>query len=123
MRRWCINIGTHDARAQDGKTALMYAAWRGHAGIARLLLDAGTDTMATDKVRASQSATAVDGCAGVVWDWRGSELVFMRQYAIFQIFLILTLQLFAEVNIREGLERLECVWCDELVFLISRVRV
>ena len=40
-------------RAQIGFTALMWAAVNGRADCARLLLDAGADNNAADKVRAS----------------------------------------------------------------------
>ncbi len=40
-------------RAQYGSTALIWAAMRGHADCARLLLDAGADKETTDDVRAS----------------------------------------------------------------------
>ncbi len=43
----------HLARAQNGSTALIRAAMKGHADCARLLLDAGADTEANDEVRAS----------------------------------------------------------------------
>ncbi len=50
-------------RAQDGETALMWAA--GHADCARLLLDAGADTEAKDKV--CECGLCVGGiCGGVV---------------------------------------------------------
>ena len=37
--------------SQDGCTALIEAAWSGHADCARLLLDAGADKEARDDVR------------------------------------------------------------------------
>ncbi len=40
-------------RAQYGRTVLMYAAGEGREDCARLLLDAGADKNATNKVRAS----------------------------------------------------------------------
>ena len=43
-------FATH-ARAQLGRTALMWAVIKGHADCARLLLDAGADTKAKDRVR------------------------------------------------------------------------
>ena len=43
-------------RAQSGSTALIYAALYGRMDCARLLLDAGADTEATNVVRASQFA-------------------------------------------------------------------
>ncbi len=39
------------AAAQDGRTALMWAAAEGHADCARLLLDAGADKEVKDQVR------------------------------------------------------------------------
>ena len=42
----------HLARAQIGCTALMWAAENGRTDCARLLLDAGADKNAADKVRA-----------------------------------------------------------------------
>ncbi len=43
-------------RAQDGRTALMWAAEKGHADCARALLDAGADKNAVGKVRATRFA-------------------------------------------------------------------
>ncbi len=40
----------HISRAQGGYTALIYAAREGHVDCARLLLDAGADKNATNKV-------------------------------------------------------------------------
>ncbi len=40
------------AAAQGGNTALIWAGYKGHADCARLLLDAGADKNAKDKVRA-----------------------------------------------------------------------
>jgi ankyrin repeat protein len=40
-----------NTRTQDGETALIMAAGEGHADCARLLLDAGADTRAKDRVR------------------------------------------------------------------------
>ncbi len=52
-------------RAQDGWTALIFAAAQGHADCARLLLDAGADKEAkTTNVRAS--ASVVYGVCGYV---------------------------------------------------------
>ncbi len=51
------HIGTR-VRAQYGNTALMFAAQYGHADCARLLLDAGADTNAQDKVRARAGVCA-----------------------------------------------------------------
>ena len=48
-----ITCGAHLARAQDERTALIYAARDGHADCARLLLDAGADANAKMNVRAS----------------------------------------------------------------------
>ncbi len=50
--------------AQSGNTALIWAAMRGHADCARLLLDAGADTEVKDNVRAS----AVCMCTAVTID-------------------------------------------------------
>jgi hypothetical protein len=47
-RRRCI---WRIARAQEGRTALVWAAHCGHADCARLLLDAGADKNAKDEVR------------------------------------------------------------------------
>ena len=59
--------GTCGRRAQYGRTALIYAAERGHADCARLLLDAGAHTKAKNKVRASagggvRGIEELDGC-------------------------------------------------------------
>jgi ankyrin repeat protein len=51
--------------AQNGRTALFYAAIKGHAECVRLLLDAGADTEAKNNVRGRSIASAV-GRARVV---------------------------------------------------------
>ncbi len=43
----------HLARAQDGQSALMYAAEKGHAHCVQLLLDAGANKNTKSNVRAS----------------------------------------------------------------------
>ena len=56
------------AAAQDGMTALIRAAGYGHADCMQLLLDAGADKNAQDKVRAR---------AGVAFGARGSGWMLM----------------------------------------------
>ena len=46
---WAAHLGR---RAQYGRTALICAGYNGHADCARLLLDAGADKNAANKVRA-----------------------------------------------------------------------
>ena len=48
-------------RTQDGRTALICAALKGHTDCVRLLLDAGADTNATDRVRARAGVVCVGG--------------------------------------------------------------
>ena len=48
-----FHILAHLARAQNGWTALIWTALNGKADCARLLLDAGADTNATNEARAS----------------------------------------------------------------------
>ena len=55
-RRRHNGTNTH---TQDGVTALMYAVSHGRADCVRLLLDAGADTNAKDKVRGRSFASVV----------------------------------------------------------------
>ena len=50
-RHWGRTDTLTHTRAQDGETALMCAATRGHADCVRVLLDAGADKEAKNKVR------------------------------------------------------------------------
>jgi hypothetical protein len=50
-RNWGVVCGTFGACAQDGRTALMRAANSGHKDCVRLLLDAGANKNAKDRVR------------------------------------------------------------------------
>ncbi len=47
----CGGGGTLEMHAQNGRTALFYAAIKGHAECVRLLLDAGADKEAKNNVR------------------------------------------------------------------------
>jgi hypothetical protein len=47
---WGVVCGTFGSYAQDGRTALMRAANNGHADCVRLLLDAGANKNAKDRV-------------------------------------------------------------------------
>ena len=47
----CVTAACWQAQAQWLKSALMWAAFGGHAYCARLLLDAGADKSATDQAR------------------------------------------------------------------------
>ena len=69
--------------AQSGWTALTWAAMHGKTDCARLLLDAGADTNATDEVRAS-AGCCVRGDA-VVW---GGETCFSKDSNFFGRFFI-----------------------------------
>ncbi len=62
--------GTFGARAQDGWTALIWAAEKGHADCARLLLDSGADKEAKDKVRATSAGVRGWRAFGVWWGWK-----------------------------------------------------
>jgi hypothetical protein len=55
LRRYIVTR-TH---SQNGYTALMWAAWNGHADCAQLLLDAGVDKEAKCNVRCRSAASAV----------------------------------------------------------------
>ncbi len=59
------------AAAQDGYTALIWAARNGHADCARLLLHAGADKNAKNNVRARARWVGPVGCCGmtVLGDW------------------------------------------------------
>jgi hypothetical protein len=61
------------SRVQFGMTALMPAASNGHADCARLLLDAGADKEAKDKVRDSADSVRVCLRAHVLCWWDGDE--------------------------------------------------
>ncbi len=49
LRLRCVGCGKFGS--QDGYTALIEAAWEGHAGCVRLLIDAGADKEAKNNVR------------------------------------------------------------------------
>ena len=50
-RWWLRGIGGGEFDSQDGNTALILAAEQGHADCLRLLIDAGADKDAKDRVR------------------------------------------------------------------------
>ena len=58
----CCYLMFFGVRAQEGDTALIWAGFNGHADCARLLLDAGADKTAANKVRMS-----VGGCVRAFW--------------------------------------------------------
>jgi hypothetical protein len=60
----CGGGGTLIHCAQEGFTALIAAAREGHSDCVRVLLDAGADKNATDKVRASAGLECGPGCVG-----------------------------------------------------------
>ncbi len=67
-------------RAQSGSTALILAAGSGHADCARLLLDAGADKEATDKVRASGGVCGAVALMRVVMELTGC---YLNKFVIF----------------------------------------
>jgi ankyrin repeat protein len=68
LRRACAHVGgtLGRRRAQNGSTALMFAAEKGHVDCVRLLLDAGADKEAKNEVRASAGVV----CGALLWSWK-----------------------------------------------------
>ena len=75
VSRWCACVMDwrrrrrglmKHARAQTGSTALIWAGRYGQLDCLRLLLNAGADMNAADKVRASRSTASADLCLGGV---------------------------------------------------------
>ena len=76
VRRGALTSGS--AASQDGSTALVTAAWRGHKDTVELLLDRDADLEAKDRVSAAVVCCCATGRAGRQGRMGGAAMAVMR---------------------------------------------